>query len=70
MTTDTTLHHDVRKLLTAIDVLLTQGTAAVHDPVQDMLNDLTAIRHDLGQCAQAMQTAAAMMRKASDLKGM
>lgn len=43
MTTDATLHQDIRKMIQLIEALLTHGPGSTTDPVREMINDLSRI---------------------------
>lgn len=67
MTKDATLHDDVRKLLHAIDALLTHGSGKANDPVREMIDDLSAIRDGIDECAIALKEAVAVLKDRSTL---
>lgn len=57
MTTDATLHQDIRKMMQLIEALLTHGSGTTSDPVRQMIDDLSAIRDSLDECAMMMKKA-------------
>lgn len=65
MTQDATLHDDVRKLLHAIDALLTHGSGKANDPVREMVDDLSAIRNGIDECAIALKAAVVALQDSS-----